>query len=201
MLVKVCGMKQPDNINELIQSKINFIGFIFYEGSKRYTESVPIPIPKSIQKVGVFVNSDLEKLIEIAELNELDYIQLHGDENPAYCLPLKEIGFKIIKVFRVDDQFDFMQTVAFDDIVNYFLFDTKAKEYGGTGKKFNWAKLNEYNGTIPFLLSGGIGSEDYQEINEMKHERFIGVDINSGFEIEPGIKDISMIKRFIDKFI
>jgi phosphoribosylanthranilate isomerase len=171
------------------------------KAQKDILKSVPVPIPKYIQKVGVFVNSDLDKLIEITEFNKLDYIQLHGDEDPAYCLLLKEKGIKIIKVFRIDDQFDFMQTVAFDDIADYFLFDTKAKQYGGTGKKFNWAKLNEYKGTIPFLLSGGIGPDDYGGIQEIKNERLLGVDINSGFEIEPGLKDISMIKRFIEKII
>jgi len=199
VLIKVCGMREVENIRDVSSLEINFMGFIFFRGSKRYIEQIPVDIPAKIKKVGVFVNHETEELIETAKKNSLDYIQLHGDEDKNYCLKITAEGFKIIKVFRVDEDFNFELTKPFEEVSDYFLFDTKAKDYGGTGKKFNWAILQQYQGSVPFLLSGGISGDDHVQINNIRHKRFSGIDLNSRFEIKPALKDFEKIYSFINK--
>ena len=126
----------------------------------------------------------------------MDYIQFHGNEDVGFCQQASG-NFKIIKAFRVDEKFDFEQTKHYEDFCKYFLFDTNTKSYGGSGKKFNWDILHKYNGNIPFILSGGIQPEDYQIIKEVNHPGFAGIDLNSGFELSPGIKDIKKLKPFL----
>jgi phosphoribosylanthranilate isomerase len=197
MLVKVCGMKYEANISELSKTDIDFMGFIFYEKSVRYTENIPVSVPEHIQKVGVFVNKDISELKEIANTNQLDYIQLHGDEDAEYCKNVKNAGLKLIKVFRIDESFDFNQCKPYSELAEMFLFDKKVKKYGGSGKKFDWDLLHKYREKVPFLLSGGISPEDHTLIKDMEHEYLTGVDLNSNFEKEPALKDVDMIKTFI----
>lgn len=199
MLIKVCGLKYAENIAELSRSDIDLAGFIFYQRSKRFVERIPISLPKQIKSVGVFVNKDIDDLIFTARNNDLDYIQLHGDEDQKYCFKLKGYGFKIIKVFRIDKSFDFKICGSFSDLSDFFLFDTKADVYGGTGKKFSWEILNDYKGETPFLLSGGISPEDHSAVKLINHNQFAGIDLNSKFEKEPALKDISKINIFIKK--
>lgn len=220
MKIKVCGMRDAENISELVMLKPNYIGFIFYDKSKRFVTSFPeVEIPAEIKKAGVFVNETIHSIIKIVKENRLDAIQLHGNESPEYIKELKKAMFyserseefirseilrftqhdnsiEIFKAFSVDDDFDFSITEPYQNVCDYLLFDTKGKEYGGNGVKFNWQVLDNYIGKIPFLLSGGISKEDVFEIKKISHKAFAGIDINSGFEIEPALKNIENIKEF-----
>lgn len=190
-------MRDKENISGLLALKPDYIGFIFYAQSKRFVADFPqIEFPSSIKKVGVFVNESIEEIIEKAQKYDLDFVQLHGNETPEYCSALSAKDIKIIKAFSVDENFDFSATKSFEKCVSLFLFDTKGNNYGGNGVKFNWELLQNYKGKIPFLLSGGISKNDVAEIKKMKHPAFLGIDINSGFEIEPGLKNIKEIKEF-----
>jgi phosphoribosylanthranilate isomerase len=215
--LKVCGMKYKDNIEQVAALQPDYLGFIFYEKSARYFDSKNIPkLPKSIKKVGVFVNEEIDKVLSIVKENKLEAVQLHGNESPEYCKQLKILvaecsksdnnnnvistplnhQIEIFKAFSVDDNFEFSKTEAYQKVCDYLLFDTKGKEYGGNGIKFNWQVLDNYKGALPFLLSGGISKVDALAINEISHKAFAGVDINSGFEIEPALKNIANIKEF-----
>ena len=200
MLVKVCGMRDANNILELIKLKPDYLGFIFYDKSKRFVTSFPeVEIPSDIKKVGVFVNETIDEIIEIADKNKLEAIQLHGNESPEYCEELKVLlirNVEIFKAFSIDENFDFSKTEAYQKVCDFLLFDTKGKEYGGNGVKFDWEVLENYKGTTPFLLSGGISKNDAKEIKKISHKAFLGIDINSGFEIEPALKNIANIKEF-----
>jgi len=193
-------MRDAENISELVKLKPDYIGFIFYGKSKRFVTSFPeVKIPSEIKKVGVFVNESIDTIIEIVEENNLDAVQLHGNESPEYIEELKVLLIRKIEVFKafsIDDDFDFSKTEAYQKGCDYLLFDTKGKDYGGNGVKFNWQVLDNYKGEIPFLLSGGISKVDASEIQKISHKVFAGVDINSGFEIEPAVKNIEDIKEF-----
>ncbi|WP_436515787.1 phosphoribosylanthranilate isomerase [Ekhidna sp. To15] len=196
--LKVCGMRDPDNIQELIALKPNFIGFIFYRKSPRYVnemdEDFIMRIPISISKVGVFVNESLETILEIANRYGLEYIQLHGDEDLTFANALKERGLKIIKVFRVMDTIPFFAK-NYEGIADYFLFDTASINYGGSGRHFDWNILKNYNLNVPFLLSGGVQLEDIPKIKLMGIEQLVGIDVNSRFEQEPALKDIEKLRQ------
>jgi phosphoribosylanthranilate isomerase len=202
MVIKVCGMKIPENIAALADSAIQYMGFIFYAPSPRYVGATlntdPI-ISKGIKGVGVFVNEKIGVVQSLLEKHQLEYVQLHGEESPAYCQTLKEAGFKVIKAFRVDDGFDFQQTEKYLTACDYFLFDTKGKTHGGTGEQFNWHILQQYTYNKPFFLSGGIGAEDIEALLHFHHPQLQGLDLNSRFETESGLKDISLINYFLKK--
>lgn len=200
MKIKVCGMRDAENISELIKLKPDYMGFIFYGKSKRFVTNFPkIKIPSEIKKVGVFVNESIDNVIEIAEKNRLEAIQLHGNESLEYIEELQVLLIRkveILKAFSVDDEFDFSKTETYQKACDYLLFDTKGKNYGGNGVKFNWQVLDYYKGETPFLLSGGISKVDAAEIKNISHKAFAGIDINSGFEMEPAMKNIEDIKEF-----
>lgn len=203
-------MTESQNIAELSKLSIDFIGFNFYVGSKRFVRELPdlSLLPASTQKVGIFVNESKDKVLEIVTKHQLDIAQLHGNESVAYCEQLKKLflqnhqtkSMKIIKVFMVGTGFDFNECKAFEQHCNYFLFDTKGVDYGGNGEKFNWQILEQYSGNTPYLLAGGIQPEDAVAIKKLtsnpKMANCIGMDINSGFETEPGIKNIKLIQSF-----
>jgi len=202
--LKVCGMKYEDNITALSAVKPAFMGFIFYKKSKRYAGKINLLyneeyfVDKAIKKVGVFVNESLKKIIVTAQQYKLDIIQLHGDEKPDFCKKVNK-HLPVSKAFGVgvlDEHFNFEQTKPYEAYCDYFLFDTKTKQYGGSGKKFNWAILNNYAGNIPFFVAGGITLQDVDSLKGIQHPQFFGVDINSGFEMEPGLKNIHQIKTF-----
>ncbi|MCW3161069.1 phosphoribosylanthranilate isomerase [Chryseobacterium oryctis] len=210
--LKVCGLTKPNQIHELISMNTDFLGFIFYEKSLRYAlNHLSLDEISKIQhdgKVGVFVNENLEEIIEIIAKSSLNYIQLHGDEDEKYISELRKrihSEIKIIKVIRIGN-FDVITTkeefinrlnntiqVIKNDI-EYLLFDTDSKDFGGTGKQFDWQILNEISLPLPYFLSGGISEENINKIEALKQKPF-AIDINSKFEIEPGIKDLNRIKN------
>ncbi len=195
--LKVCGMRNDENIKALIKLKPDFIGYIFHEVSSRnVNNTIAITIPKSILKVGVFVNKPIEFINSKIEQYSLDYIQLHGNESPELCDTLKKKHVGIIKAFNIYEDFDFSILKSYEPYCNYFLFDALGKQAGGNGITFNWSLLNYYTGTVPFLLSGGINHTMGKAIKKITHLKFAGIDINSGFETQPALKNIKKIRNF-----
>ena len=216
--LKVCGLTKSDQIEELVSLKIDFLGFIFYKKSPRYVmnslDLEEIKAIKHIGKVGVFVNESVEKIIEISEKANLNFIQLHGDESDDFISELKkELNpeIKLIKVFRIGSERENLkskiQNLKYE--VDYFLFDTDSKSFGGTGKSFDWQILNDLEINKPYFLSGGISLENiddlqnFVKVNQSKNKTLtklvskpFALDINSKFEIEPGNKNLEKIKEF-----
>ncbi|NNE30683.1 MAG: phosphoribosylanthranilate isomerase [Saprospiraceae bacterium] len=206
MIIKVCGMIEAQNVRSLIPLGIDWVGFIFYEPSKRYVEKDLEKIEylknaggytAGLERVGVFVNESFETILEKVKEYHLTYVQLHGDENSQLCDQLQKAGLGVIKAFSVDENFEFRNIVSFEFVCDYFLFDTKGKDPGGNGISFDWTLLKKYHGRVPFLLSGGIGPDAVDEVAEFYHPAFAGIDLNSKFEIEPGLKDLEKIRTFI----
>ncbi|CAL2085438.1 N-(5'-phosphoribosyl)anthranilate isomerase [Tenacibaculum dicentrarchi] len=213
MKLKVCGMKYVENIQQVAQLQPDYLGFIFYEKSKRNFEGIIPDLPKEIKKAGVFVNEIPEIVVSLTEEYGLNMLQLHGDESPEYLQRLRTIfeesiadkkphlKYKmpeIVKVFGIKDSFDFEVLKPYESLVDFFLFDTKGKERGGNGITFDWAVLQKYNLTKPFFLSGGIGLEEVAEINKLKalNLPIYALDVNSKFEIEAGLKSVKKIEKF-----
>lgn len=205
MKLKVCGLTKINQIQELISLNVDFLGFIFYEKSPRFVlNHLSLEEISEINhqgKVGVFVNETVEKISEISEKAKLSFIQLHGDEDEKFILQLRQIlgnNIKIIKVIRIGNQsFDELQKTINQQpsTVNYLLFDTDSKAFGGTGKTFDWQILNEIEIPIPYFLSGGISLENIHQLSTINHQP-LALDINSKFETEPGNKDLEKIKTF-----
>jgi phosphoribosylanthranilate isomerase len=199
--LKVCGLTKMDQIQELISMNVDFLGFIFYEKSPRFVlNHLSLEEISEINhqgKVGVFVNETVEKISEISEKAKLSFIQLHGDEDEEFILSLSQRlskDVKLIKVFRVGETFNFKFSI-FNSLVDYFLFDTDSKAFGGTGKTFDWQILNEIEIPKPYFLSGGISLENIHQLSTINQQP-LALDINSKFETEPGSKDIEKIKTF-----
>lgn len=212
--LKVCGLTQLSQIQELISLNTDFLGFIFYEKSPRFVlNHLSLKDISTINhqgKVGVFVNETIERIAEISEKAKLNFIQLHGNEDEEFILSLSQRlskDVKLIKVFRVGETFNFQFSI-FNSLVDYFLFDTDSKAFGGTGKTFDWQILNEIEIPIPYFLSGGISLENIKNLQNfvkvnMRENKTLtklntpfALDINSKFEIEPGIKNLEKIKTF-----
>ena len=209
MIVKICGMCNSENLNELVQLNVDWVGMIFYDASSRHAEADKVAAENlrllrisdfGIKKVGVFVNADESAILQKVKGYNLSYVQLHGGESADFCVQLKSKGLSIIKAFSVDDDFDFDQLVPYVPYCEYFLFDTKGLLPGGNGITFNWKNLAKYNLEIPFILSGGIGMEQLVDLNYFNHSKLAGIDLNSKFESSPGVKDINKLKKFISKF-
>ncbi|WP_213195846.1 phosphoribosylanthranilate isomerase [Cloacibacterium caeni] len=199
--LKVCGLTKINQIQELISLNTDFLGFIFYEKSPRFVlNHLSLEEISEINhqgKVGVFVNESIEKIVKITEKTNLNFIQLHGDEDENFISKLRknlDEKIKIIKVFRVGETFNFQFSV-FNSLVDYFLFDTDSKAFGGTGKTFDWQILNQIEIPKPYFLSGGISLENIHQLSTINHQP-LALDINSKFETEPGIKDLETIKTF-----
>lgn len=197
-------MKYLENIQEVAALQPDYLGFIFYEKSKRNFDGIIPELPGSIKKVGVFVNDSIENIKTKVSKYDLDAIQLHGDESVDCISKLKqELNFQIeiIKVFGIKDHFDFEILKPYESIVDYFLFDTKGKERGGNGVVFDWTVLEKYNSTKPFFLSGGIGLQQIKEIEKIRKTDLpiYALDVNSKFEIEAGFKSVEKIKKFKDE--
>ncbi|MDQ4140612.1 MAG: phosphoribosylanthranilate isomerase [Bacteroidota bacterium] len=203
--IKVCGMRDQENISELVALQPDYIGFIFYSKSARYAgeklqAEVAKQLPASVQKVGVFVNELLETILTTAEKFELQAVQLHGDETPALCAQVRQTGLLVLKAFALSDYFDFQILEAYEGTCDYYLFDTKGPQYGGNGQTFNWEILNNYYLKTPFFLSGGLDIEHAPAIKTGRWPLLRGIDINSRFELEPGLKDILKVKQMLTAF-
>ncbi len=213
MKVKVCGLRLPEHISALAKKNIDFIGMIFYPSSPRYAASEQLrqwmeaegQVLGNVSLVGVFVNAEIEEVLNTVHDYCLDFVQLHGDESPDYCRELnafRTLGSmrtaRLIKAFRVDEHFDFDSVADYAPWCRYALFDTQGPAYGGNGLHFDWSILKHYGGPLPFLLSGGIGEEDVESLRAFKHPLLAGIDINSRFETEPGAKDVDKIDLFLN---
>jgi phosphoribosylanthranilate isomerase len=210
--LKICGMKHPENISEVAKLQPDYMGFIFYEKTPRHFDAEIPEIPSAIKKTGVFVNEQINIILEKIKKYNLNAIQLHGDESAAFCNELKtlliETPVEIIKVFSIKDDFDFKSLRDFEAAVDYFLFDTKGKNKGGNGITFNWEILKDYPSKKPFFLSGGIGPEEITEIKKLeiyfqqkgKENLLYAIDVNSRFEEEAGFKNVEKLGKFIKQF-
>jgi phosphoribosylanthranilate isomerase len=195
--IKICGMRDQRNITEIAAFNPDYLGFIFYPGSPRFVGSqftVPVISP-SIKKVGVFVNESNEGILTKATALGLDLIQLHGDETADQCTELKNEGMTIIKAFALDDDFPFSTLNAFKNVVDYFLFDTKGKLYGGNARVFNWKMLTNYDQEIPFFLSGGLSPANMDQLGDVTTMNIHALDFNSGVEQSPGLKSIEKVRQ------
>ena len=220
MVIKVCGMRDAQNIREVSQLGVDMIGMIFYPKSPRYVEmqsshagiipdyvkeDINIKSAKSPARVGVFVDDMVQNIVTRVVNYHLDYVQLHGNEPREMCENLRltldpdiRPDIKIIKAISVSDASDIQKYKEYVGAVDLFLFDTKCKTVGGSGQQFDWQVLEQYDGEVPFLLSGGIGPEDASRLHAFHHPKCIGIDLNSRFEIEPGVKDVEKLKGFLN---
>ena len=212
MMIKVCGMRDAENIREVEALGIDLMGFIFWPKSSRYVSERPTYLPTQCKRVGVFVDEDIETVTRIADEYALDFVQLHGHETPSYCAQLN--GKHLIKAFNIATAADFEATKPYEGIVDHFLFDTKGKSVGGNGEKFDWNVLKDYVGETPFLLSGGIGPDDAELLTSFSDQgqsvalrtllsltskNCIGIDLNSKFEDAPALKNIQKLKTFLEQ--
>lgn len=204
MKLKVCGMKFPNNIVDVANLKPDYMGFIFYPKSVRFADMKEVKetikeLPKDISKVGVFVNHPPSEVIDICQRFQLDFAQLHGDETLDYATEIKSKGIGIIKVFHMDNRFDWSQTKKFSSAADFFLFDTSSHQFGGSGQKFDWDLLKNYHNDTPFFLSGGIDVDDIPIIKKLRHSQLWGIDINSRLESSPAFKNINRLQTFINE--
>lgn len=196
MIVKVCGLTDNTESRAVAElDGVDMLGFIFYEGSSRYTEST---LATAKKKVGVFVNAALEYILEKINTHNLNAVQLHGSEPPEYIKQLPK-DIEIIKVFGIASAEDLEQPKAYEGFADMFLFDTKSPKHGGTGTAFNWQVLENHKGETPFLLSGGIGPESVEALRKFSHPKLAGYDLNSLFELAPKIKDVALIANFLNE--
>lgn len=198
-------MKYPENILEVGALLPDYMGFIFWKKSARYFDGIIPDLPQSIKKVGVFVNASTDEILTKIEEHNLQAVQLHGQESEAFCLDLKnktDRPIEIIKVFSVNDAFDFRVLKPFEGVCDYFLFDTKGKLPGGNGTTFDWEVLKEYPSSTPFFLSGGIGIEELEKVKQVLKTNLplYAIDVNSKFEIEAGLKNIELLKLMVERF-
>ena len=199
MKIKICGLKFKSNILGLSKLEPDYMGFVFWEKSKRLViGSTPNLSQTKIKKTGVFVNADFEKIKDKVRVHKLEAIQLHGLESPEFCEKIKDLGVEIIKAFSIDENFNFNVLEKYELCSDYFLFDTKGKSPGGNGISFDWEILRNYKYEKKFFLSGGISIESINAIKKIKKLSLplFCVDINSRFELNPGEKNIELIKSF-----
>ncbi len=215
--IKVCGMRDAENICAVSQLDIDLMGFIFFQKSSRHVLKNP-DFPKlkrskenagvhgMPERVGVFVDEMPQNIITAVYDYGLDAVQLHGMESRELCENLRRTldpdicpGVKIFKAISISEPADIDRYKAYEGAVDLFLFDTKCTTVGGSGRQFDWSVLDRYEGNTPFFLSGGIGPEDAGRIKSFRHSKFTGIDLNSRFEISPGLKDVNMLRTFINQ--
>jgi phosphoribosylanthranilate isomerase len=196
--LKVCGMRDARNMIEVAALHPDYMGFIFYRNSKRAVPlnfRIPNGFPSGIKRVGVFVDESTSAILNLVREFSLDFVQLHGEESPRQCEELRAAGPGVIKVFAIGAAFDFKTVEPFKSVVNYFLFDTKGAEYGGTGKVFDWRILQQYDQKVPFFLSGGLSPGNIHDVARLRGMNLHALDVNSGVEVRPGLKDVEKIKK------
>jgi phosphoribosylanthranilate isomerase len=201
--IKVCGMRESDNLAALVELQPDFIGFIFYDKSPRFMgdslDEVQLKaIPRSTKKVGVFVNANPDYILKTVRKYDLQLVQLHGSESPDFCKSLKNKGINIIKAFAIDEAFNFSSLNNFKPHCDFFLFDAKGQNPGGNGVAFDWKVLSNYDNEKPFFLSGGLSLENIEQAAALEGLKIYGFDINSKFELEPGLKDIDKIEQLLE---
>ena len=205
MIIKVCGMREGANIHDVEHTVApTWMGFIFYPPSSRYVSSLPYYLPKTCKRVGVFVNAEIEDIIRHVADFGLNAVQLHGKETTDYIVRLRPQlppHTLIIKAVHVNDSGTFSQLTPYDPLVDYYLFETPTQSYGGSGRKFDWTLLHNYHGSVPFLLTGGITSSDSAAIRQFTHPHLAGIDLNSGFETAPAVKDPHLLATFIKQIL
>ncbi len=199
MLIKVCGMREQQNAADVAALGIDMMGFILFEKSARFVGDMTPSTPESIKRVGVFVNAPIEYILNAVSRHSLDFVQLHGSESVELCRELKAKKIGVIKAISIATKDDIATTAQYNDEVDYFVFDTKCAGYGGSGERFDWSILDAYQGSTPFLLSGGVDPSSADEIKTINHKAFAGVDLNSRFEIEPALKSSDKLREFIEK--
>ena len=203
MIIKVCGMREPENIRAVEQTNIDWMGFIFWPRSSRFVPAPPSYLPQKAKRVGVFVDAGTDDIRQHTSDYGLDLIQLHGHESPDDLRSLRSVFRSdpplIIKAFSIAEPTDLDRTALYEGIADYFLFDTKTPLPGGSGMKFDWTVLTGYRGQTPFILSGGIAPDDAQRIHSFKHEKLAGIDLNSRFETAPALKDTELLARFLSQ--
>ena len=195
-------MRLADNIRRAERLDLDWMGFIFWSGSKRYVGERIAYVPEHVRPFGVFVNADLDEIVATVAANRLGGVQLHGAESVEFCHRLRELlpdDVLMVKAIAVSDAVDAQSASAYDGVVDYLLFDTHCSGYGGSGCAFDWSALDSYTGRTPFLLSGGIGIDSVDTLHRFSHPRLAGVDINSRFELEPGVKDIDLVADFLNQ--
>lgn len=193
-------MREPHNIKEVDALNSDYIGLIFFDASPRNMNNNPDAIPETdAHKVGVFVDAALETIIKKAREFKLHTIQLHGNESPESCAELLGLGYQVFKAIKVNDETQAAEIEPYKGKCTALLFDTKTEKHGGSGIKFNWKKLEELAPIDKFFLSGGIGENDLDAILNLACPNLVGLDLNSRFEIEPGLKDIDRLKLFLNK--
>tara|TARA_B110000285_G_scaffold5094_1_gene5458 strand:+ start:4428 stop:5042 length:615 start_codon:yes stop_codon:yes gene_type:complete len=198
MKLKVCGMRSHENILALSDLKPDYMGFIFWKPSKRFVSTTTPTLPSNIKKTGVFVDETFDEIKSLIEIHQLQAIQLHGNENPSFCDRLKDLNVEIIKVFSIKKDFDFSTLAPYENVCDYFLFDTKGELPGGNGYAFDWEMLKSYPSSKPFFLSGGIGMDQLADLEDIfkLNLPLYAIDVNSKFESEAGMKKIELLKDF-----
>lgn len=196
--LKICGMRHEENILAVAELFPDYMGFIFYEGSRRFVGkdfTIPAEFPSAIKRIGVFVNESTQEILRLADKHALDFIQLHGSESVEQCAEIRKKGLGVIKAFAVAQDFDFNNVLPFEKVVDYFLFDTKGKDFGGQGVPFDWNILKRYDQRVSFFLSGGISPVNVTGVSALKGMNLHALDVNSGVEQEVGIKDVELVKK------
>lgn len=201
-IIKVCGMTDASNIRQVAETGVDWIGMIFWQPSSRccHDPGVAQTIPEGIQRVGVFVDEEVETIVRRTEECGLNRVQLHGRETATSISQLRQRlpqGVEIIKAISIHTLDDLALAKAYEPLVDYLLFDTKCETVGGSGRQFDWSILNHYQGQRPFLLSGGIGPDDARRLAAFSHPQLAGYDLNSRFETAPGIKNVEALQRFL----
>ncbi len=198
MKIKVCGLRNAENIKAVAALNPDYMGFIFYDKSPRFVDKLQIEaleaIPSTINKTAVFVNENADTINKLIDKYNFDFIQLHGNEQPDFCNSFRDKAI-VIKAFGISNDFDFKQLNSYKKKVDLFLFDTKTESHGGSGITFDWNILDKYELDIPFFLSGGISIDNIEEVKYINHPRFYGVDLNSKFEMSPGLKSIEKLEK------
>lgn len=202
MMIKICGMRDPENIAEVASLVPMLMGFIFHDGSPRNAQGISPDIiknlPEFIRPVAVTVDKDFDEIMDLCHTYGFKIVQLHGDESPELCRQLRANGLTVFKAIGLNvEEVDWDSVKRYDNDVDMFLFDYKCKSHGGSGQKFSWRILNDYPLDTPYLLSGGIGPDDIDAIVEAMRPGMAGIDINSRFEIKPGLKNLSKLINFI----
>lgn len=201
MRVKVCGMSFPGNVAAVDALGVDLLGFVFYPNSPRCVATPPEKLPPTrAKRVGVFVDQDEDEILSAVGRYGLDGVQLHGAESPDFCRRLRGSlppGTLLVKAVGVASSEDLTTALAYEEVADCLLFDTRCATHGGSGRRFDWSLLSRYRGNLPFLLSGGLGPGDEERVRSFRHPRCLGVDLNSRFELSPGVKDVAALARFL----